>query len=117
MEPPIESTRSTKLRMDITDRADGKVRLTVDGDIDTTTSDYFRQTVMRLVAEPAVTGLVLDAAGLDFIDSNGVTVLVKAHRAASERGISFGVINLQDPIQGLLELLGVHDMLTQPQAV
>jgi anti-sigma B factor antagonist len=112
MEPPSESTRSTKLRLDTTRRADGTVCLTVDGDVDMTTSDYFRQTVIGLVRDPAVTGVILDAADLSFIDSNGVTVLVKAHRAAGERGISFGVANTRDAIRGLLEMLGVYEMLT-----
>jgi len=116
MEPPSESTRSTNLRLDTTDHADGTVCLTVDGDVDMTTSDYFRQTVFGLVRDPAVTGLTLDAADLSFIDSNGVTVLVKAHRAAGERGISFGITNTRDPIRGLLELLGVYDLLTRAHA-
>jgi anti-sigma B factor antagonist len=117
METPSESAWSTKLRLDITEGADGTICLVVDGDIDMTTSDHFKQTVMRLVGDPAVTGLTVDAIRLSFIDSNGVTVLVKAHRAAAERGISFRVANIQDPIRGLLEMLGVYDMLTDAQAV
>lgn len=115
MEPPSDSPRSTTLRLDISDRAGGQTCLTVHGDIDMTTSDYFNQTVMRLVAEPAVTSLVLDAGQLSFIDSNGVTVLVKAHRAAGERGISLRITNTQDPIRGLLEMLGVYEILTEAQ--
>ncbi len=117
MEPPSDSAWSTRLRLEVTDRADGKTCLTVDGDIDMSTSDYFNRTVMSLVAEPAVTGLVLDAAHLTFIDSNGVTVLVKAHRAAGERGISFGITNTREPIRGLLEMLGVYEILTEAPAL
>ena len=115
MEPPSESAWSTTLRLDITDPADGRTCLAVHGDIDVTTSDDFKQTVMRLVGDPAINWLMIDAAHLDFIDSNGVTVLVKAHRAAGERGMSFGITNAQDSIRGLLEMLGVYDMLTQAQ--
>jgi len=116
MEPPSESARSTTLRLDTTDRTDGTVCLTVDGDVDMTTSDYFRHTVMGLVHDPAISGLILDASDLCFIDSNGVTVLVKARRAAGDRGISFGVTNARDSIRGLLEMLGVYDLLTQAHA-
>jgi anti-sigma B factor antagonist len=111
--PPSDSAWTTTRRLDITDPAEGTTCVTVHGDIDMTTSDYFNRTLMRLVAEPAVTSLVLDAAHLSFIDSNGVTVLVKAHRAAGERGISFRVINAQDPIRALLEMLGVYEILTE----
>jgi anti-anti-sigma factor len=111
--PPNDSAWSTTLRLDITDRAEGRTRVTVHGDIDMTTSDYFQQTLMGLVAEPAVTSLVLDAADLSFIDSNGVTVLVKANRAAGERGIPFRVANIQYPIRELLEMLGVYELLSE----
>jgi anti-anti-sigma factor len=112
MEPLTDSARSTELHLDITPSADGGVRVVVHGDIDMATSDDFSETVMRVAADPAVTGVVLDAADLGFIDSNGVTVLVKAHRAAGERGVPFRVVGIQDPIRGLLEMLGVYDMLT-----
>jgi anti-sigma B factor antagonist len=117
MEPPSGSAWSAKLLLDRTDAFDGRICLTVGGDIDMTTSDYFNQTVMRLIGEPAVTNVVLDVAQLGFIDSNGVTVLVKAHRAADERGASFRITNAQEPIRGLLEMLGVYDMLTEAHPV
>jgi anti-anti-sigma factor len=117
MEPPTGSAWSAKLLLDRTEGAGGRICLAVGGDIDMTTSDYFNQTVMRLIGEPAVTNVVLDVGHLGFIDSNGVTVLVKAHRAADERGASFRITNAQDPIRGLLEMLGVYDMLTQTHAV
>jgi anti-anti-sigma factor len=118
MEPqPSDSAWATTARLDITDSAEGTTCVAVHGDIDMTTSDHFNQTLMRLVAEPAVTNLVLDAAHLSFIDSNGVTVLIKAHRAAGERGISFRVTNTQDPIRALLEMLGVYQILTEAHTV
>jgi anti-anti-sigma factor len=72
---------------------------------------------MGLVGEPAVRILLLDVGGLMFIDSNGVTVLVKARRAAAERGISFSMINVREPIRGLLKILGVYEMLTQESVI
>ena len=116
MELPTESARSTNLRLEATDGGDGRICLTVDGEVDMTTSDHFRRTVMRLVSDPAVETVTVDAANLGFIDSNGVTVLVKAHRAAGECGIAFGITNTPDPIRGLLEMLGVYDMLTHAEA-
>jgi anti-sigma B factor antagonist len=116
MEPPSAGAWSPELRLDRTDRADGTTCLTVDGDIDMATGDDFNHTVMGLVSEPAVARLLLDLGGLKFIDSNGVTVLVKAHRAAAEKGVSFGITNTQEPILGLLEMLGVYGMLTRIEA-
>jgi anti-anti-sigma factor len=117
MEPPSASAWSPGLRLDRTDRADGTTCLTVDGDIDMASGNDFHETVMALVSDPAVIALLLDVAGLTSIDSNGVTVLVKAHRAAAERGIPFGIINTQDSIRGLLELLGVYEMFTKASVI
>jgi anti-sigma B factor antagonist len=116
MESPSASAWSPELRLDRTDGTDGTTCLKVDGDIDMATGDKFRQTVMGLVSESRGKRVLLDVAGLKFIDSNGVTVLVKAHRAASEGGISFGISNVPDPIRGLLEMLGVYDLLTTAHA-
>ncbi len=112
MEAPSASTWSPALRLDRTDRPDGTTLLRVGGDVDMGTSAEFRETVMGVVGEPGVTGLVLDLADLTFIDSNGVTALVKASRAAGERGVSFEVTNARDTIRGVLEMLGVYEMLT-----
>jgi anti-anti-sigma factor len=112
MEPSSSPEWSSKLRLDRADQANGTTRLTVEGDVDMSTGDHFHQTVMDLAGDPAVTRLLVDVAGLNFIDSNGITVLVKAHRAASERGTPFAIINVQDNIRGLLEMLDVYDLLT-----
>jgi anti-sigma B factor antagonist len=117
MEPINASTWSPGLRLDRTDRPDGATCLSVDGEIDISSDNHFRTTVMGLVGEPAVRILLLDVGGLMFIDSNGVTVLVKARRAAAERGISFSMINVREPIRGLLKILGVYEMLTQESVI
>ena len=116
MKPPSASTWSPSLRIDRTDRPDGTTVLRVEGDVDMGTSGEFRETVMGIIGEPAVTGLVVDLAELAFIDSNGVTVLVKACRIAGERGTSFSITNAQDTIRGVLEMLGVYEMLTGAHA-
>jgi anti-sigma B factor antagonist len=111
MEPsaPVESS---ELRLIRVEQVAGTTCLTVEGEVDAVTGDYFRRTVMTLVNDPGVARVLLNIAGLEFIDSNGVTVLVKAHRAAGERGVHFAIVETTDNIRGLLELLGVYDMLS-----
>src|SRR5947199_1426127 len=100
-----------ELRFDRGTRDDGAVCLAVTGEIDMVTGDVFRQTVLGVLAEPGVQRLLLDVGGLRFMDSNGVGVLVKAQRTAEEKGIGFGIVNAQGTIRGVLEMLGVYDML------
>jgi anti-sigma B factor antagonist len=99
-----------QLRFDRTTR-DGTVCLTVTGEIDMTTGDIFRQTLLAVLGEPGVRRLLLDVGPLRFMDSNGVGVLVKTQRSAEERDIGFGIVNARGPIRGVLEMLGVYEML------
>jgi anti-sigma B factor antagonist len=112
MEPASPPAESSELRLIRTEQADGTTCLTVEGDVDAITGDYFRKTVMGLLDDPGVVRVQLNLAGLQFIDSNGVTVLVKAHRAASERGTNLRITQTTDNIRGLLELLGVYNTLS-----
>jgi anti-sigma B factor antagonist len=92
-------------------RDDGTACLAVSGEIDMMTGDVFRQTLLAALGEPAVRRLVLDIGALRFMDSNGVGVLVKARRTADERGIGFAIVNARGPVRGVLEMLGVYEML------
>jgi|tagenome__1003787_1003787.scaffolds.fasta_scaffold17215018_1 anti-anti-sigma factor len=103
------------LQLDRVDGPDGLVCVAVRGEIDLVTGERFRDLVMRVLGEPGVARLQLDLSALRFIDSNGVTVLVKARRLADEQGITFGVVRVDGAIRDLLEMLGVHGMLALDQ--
>jgi anti-anti-sigma factor len=105
-------TPPSELRLAQTAPAGGATRIEVDGEIDMTTGDAFRQTVARALDEPGLRQLELDLAGLQFIDSNGVSVLIYAHRVAEERGISLLISNTDEVIRSILDLLGVYELLT-----
>lgn len=107
----FEGRAQPQLRFDRTALQDGVVRLAVAGEVDMTTGDCFQQTLLAVLAEPGVRRLVLDVGGLRFVDSNGVGVLVKVQRAADERDIGFGIVNATGPVRGVLEMLGVYEML------
>ncbi|MFI7602833.1 STAS domain-containing protein [Actinoplanes sp. NPDC049681] len=93
-------------------RHSDSIELSVEGDIDMTTGDRFTQALADIVDEPGVRRIALDVGRLHFIDSNGVTALIKTHWAARERGIVMTVQNAGGPIREILEMLGVYDLLT-----
>jgi anti-sigma B factor antagonist len=56
--------------------------------------------------------VVLDVAGIDFVDSSGLRVLIDAHQVLTTRG---GALTLRAPstaVRRLLEVSGVGDYLT-----
>jgi anti-anti-sigma factor len=55
--------------------------------------------------------VVVDLAGLTFVDSSGMRVLVEAHRLASEHGIEFAVLPGPPAVQRAFEVAGLTDLL------
>ena len=60
------------------------VVVTVNGEVDLATSSELEACVLRAALEGAPSSVVLDLAGLTFIDSSGLRTLVSSSRAASE---------------------------------
>jgi len=56
--------------------------------------------------------VVVDLRELEFIDSTGLSVLVKAHQRAQERDSEFAVVRGGAQVQRLLALTGLEDRLT-----
>ncbi len=56
--------------------------------------------------------IVLDLATLEFIDSTGLSVLVRGHQQAREAGLELGLINPGDQVERLLSLTGLGDRLS-----
>jgi anti-anti-sigma factor len=55
--------------------------------------------------------VIVDLRNLEFMDSTGLSVLVRAHQRATENGQRFGVVRGPQQVQRLLSLTGVADRL------
>jgi anti-sigma B factor antagonist len=98
---------------------EGVPAVEVFGDVDVATSGAFRAALLEAL-DRGDGSLVVDFAGLDFIDSSGLGVLVGTLKRARERG---GSVRIEHPapsarkilaITGLLELFGLEDDADQP---
>jgi anti-sigma B factor antagonist len=97
------------LRVDIEDRTDHAV-VTAAGEIDASTAD----TVATAVAGALTDGykqVLLDFARVTFIDSTGLGVLVKAHRAAAAADARFAVVHPTPQTRKLIRVLGLDQVL------
>lgn len=85
--------------------------ISVSGELDLASSPALEEELDRVAASG--TGLVIvDLRELEFMDSTGLSVLVKAHQRAEEQGKRFGLVNGSQQVQRLLTLTGVADRLT-----
>ncbi|MCW2643667.1 MAG: hypothetical protein JWP76_5973 [Dactylosporangium sp.] len=102
---------SAPLELERSNDGYARVRLAVAGEIDISNLDRLREVVTAILAEPHLTGLLLDFAALDFIDSSGVEVLMQAKQLADRRGTGFALINAHGKVQRVLAILGVDKVL------
>ena len=83
----------------------------VTGELDLASSPALEQELERGAAAKAEV-VIVDLRKLEFMDSTGLSVLVRAHQRATENGQRFGVVKGPQQVQRLLTLTGVADRLT-----
>ena len=76
------------------EQSDEVIRVTPSGDIDLDTTVSLREVLQDAVAKPGVSRIEINMRKVTVLDSSGIAVLVVAHRAAADRGIT---LVLQDP--------------------
>jgi anti-sigma B factor antagonist len=85
--------------------------VSVTGELDLASSPALREELERASATGAEL-VILDLRGLTFMDSTGLSVVVKAHQRAVESGHRFAVVRGGKQVQRLLMLTGVGERLT-----
>ncbi|MGA5300484.1 STAS domain-containing protein [Nucisporomicrobium flavum] len=93
----------------------GRVVVTLTGECDLEGRDEL--TAMLLTAVDSAPVVVVDLAGVTFIDSSGIHGLVTAHRAAQDAGRRLHVTNAGGTVATVLEITGVAGLLGHPSAV
>jgi anti-sigma B factor antagonist len=83
--------------------AGARTVLVLDGDLDVHSSPLVQQAVARAIDEGA-SEVVLDLAGIRFVDSSGIGVLIACHKRASTQ---HGRLVLRSPSPRVARLLAV----------
>ncbi|MEV8517367.1 STAS domain-containing protein [Dactylosporangium sp. NPDC051484] len=91
----------------------GAVTITVQGEIDLATAGQLRDAIIAAVtdAEPDIS-LVVDLAELRFIDSAGISALLRGRRSALAAGRTFRVDGAAGLVLEVLQLTGVWSLLS-----
>jgi anti-sigma B factor antagonist len=91
--------------------ADDTTVISVSGELDLASSPALEEELERVARSDAQL-VVVDLRSLEFMDSTGLSVLVRAHQRAEENGRRLGLVNGSQQVQRLLTLTGVADRLT-----
>lgn len=97
-------------------REDSAIVLAVSGELDLASSPTLEEELSRVGScDSAI--VILDLRELEFMDSTGLSVVVKAHQRAREAGRRFGLVKGRPQVQRLLSLTGVADRMTLADSV
>ena len=83
--------------------------LKVSGRLDTTTAPSLETAVCEIVG--TCDALVLDFAGLEYISSAGLRVILKAQKSMSAKG-DMKLLHVNETIMEIFEITGFSDILT-----
>jgi anti-anti-sigma factor len=84
--------------------------LTVAGELDLASSPALEEELKRAYDAPTEL-VIVDLRGLEFMDSTGLNLLVKAHQQAEESGRRFALVRGSAQVQRLLSLTGLDERL------
>jgi anti-anti-sigma factor len=89
---------------------DGTATIILVGEFDMTGTARFWVCVSEALAmhPPSMT---VEARGLTFVDSSGLSALLRARDAAAEAGVAFGISEPSPVLRRVAELSGVEDLL------
>jgi anti-anti-sigma factor len=94
-----------------TQRHDGVTVVAVEGEIDLASGGRLEQEITAALADPG-TGVVVDLHGVTFLDSSGISVLLKGRRLADTQGVDYRVTGASNMVRQVLDLTGVWGHLS-----
>ncbi len=107
---------AARTRMEcVTQMEDSVAVVRLSGDVDLESSPRLRKTLLAGVE--ARGGVLVEMAGVSYIDSSGVASLVEAFQAARKNGSVFGLVAVSAPALRVLQLarlqsvFAIHDTL------
>lgn len=86
----------------------GNVELTLSGRLDTMTASQFEGVLDEVL--PDATDLVLDLAGLEFISSAGLRLVLRAQKAMNAQG-SMRLVHVGESVMEIFDITGFMDFL------
>jgi anti-sigma B factor antagonist len=95
-------------------RTDRETVVTVSGELDLTSSAALEEALEQLGgSEPP--SVILDLTDVDFMDSAGLAVVVRAHQRAESAGTPFALVSASAQVRRLLSVTGMDERMTVAQ--
>lgn len=86
-------------------------RLVASGEIDVAVADEFAETGVAAVQQIRIDSLVIDLSGVTFMDSTGLSALVKIRNAAVDLSKQISLCNVPSQVLQILTITGLDTVL------
>lgn len=93
------------------ERRGDRVTAYLTGELDQCSAQSIRRELDETIADPAVRKLVLDMAGMTFMDSSGIGVILGRYRILAPRGGKVAVRNMNDHVKRIFLLSGMNQII------
>jgi anti-anti-sigma factor len=93
-------------------RDGGVVTVAVSGEVDLSTVRTVDRAIAEALSADGVTAVQVDLSGVEFLDSSGISALLKGRRGADERGLAYRVVGAHGIAERVLRMSGVWTHLT-----
>lgn len=91
-------------------RANGKVIVRLDGELDVSTAPKLHEVLADAVSQEASGPVILDLSALSFVDSTGLSVLVSTNNRLKDSGRILILQSAQPIVRRLLEVTGLTEV-------
>jgi anti-anti-sigma factor len=105
--------RVATLTVEVTAAGD-RSTITLVGELDLDSVDRLRPVAEEQLSSGAYASVSLDMAGLTFVDSSGLALLVELRRLASEAGVRLEIVNLRPGPRRVVMIAGLTETLGLP---
>jgi anti-sigma B factor antagonist len=95
-----------------THREAGAITIDVNGDLDMSNVGQLEKEIAAAIGE--CTGIIIDLTEVPFIDSAGISALLKGRRMADEQGRRYRVTGAGGMVRQVLDMTGVWTHLSNP---
>ena len=106
----METTLVSPLNIDVVSAGEGPILLRISGDLDLRSSESFRIGLERALERGRP--VVVDLAGVDFLDSSGLGALLDARRRSTRLGVELRVAGHHGSVARMLRRTGTLTLLT-----
>jgi anti-sigma B factor antagonist len=92
-------------------RSGGLATVVVSGEVDIASGPAVDEAIGEAVTADGVDTVLVDLSAVRFLDSSGISLLLRGRRLAGARAVAYRVIGAQGMIRQVLELSGVWEHL------